>query len=192
VAPVDAAPTHIESKAPPAEPSRFTLRVGAGFGAGNDGIAASLFGAADVWPWSRWGLGVEGSTGGSSSMALFGPTRSSSLRAGRVRFAGRLRVANGSYFSAALALGLAERVTVRESEVDDGCDDFEEYCPGVGPEPPDTGPSPRTDATVPTGALELAFQGRIAGPVELGLVLRGEVGPEAGLVTFGPLLGVGF
>jgi hypothetical protein len=28
--------------------------------------------------------------------------------------------------------------------------------------------------------------------IELGLVLRGEGGPEAGFVTFGPLLGVGF
>jgi hypothetical protein len=166
--------------------------VGAGFGAGNDGIAASTFGAADVWPWARWGFGVEGSVGGSSSMALFGPTRTSSLRAGRVRFAGRLVVAGRSCFSAALAIGVAQRVTVVESDSDDGCDDFDEYCPSVGPEPADPGSSPRTQATVPTGALELAFQGRVAGPVLLGLMLRGEVGLEAGFVTFGPLLGVEF
>lgn len=127
-------------------------------------------------------------------MALFGPTRTGSLIAARLRFAGRLVLARGSYFSAALAVGLAQQITVHESQSDASCEPtFENDCSNsYVPEPANPGPGPYREGMVPTGALELAYQGRIAGPVELGVVLRGEAGPEAGFVTFGPVLGVGF
>jgi hypothetical protein len=127
-------------------------------------------------------------------MALFGPKRSSSLRGLRARFAGRLVLASGSYFSAALAAGVARQVNVQESESDVSCGlSFEDDCSNYPPPAPaPTSSPPYREGMVPTGALELAFQGRVAGPVLLGLVLRGEVGLEAGFVTFGPLLGVQF
>jgi hypothetical protein len=127
-------------------------------------------------------------------MALFGPTRTSSLVGLRARFAGRLVLASGSYFSAALAAGVAQHVNVQQSEADPSCGlNFEDDCWSSSPPAPAlTSAPPYREGMVPTGALELAFQGRVAGPVELGLALRGEAGPEAGFVTFGPLLGVRF
>jgi len=187
--PATDAPSHLEAPPPPSD---VTLRAGTGLGAGTDGIAGSVFAALDVWPWSRWGLGLEGSTGGSSRGSLAGDSSKSSVRAVRLRFAGRLVLPSGAYFSGAIAAGVAHQVSAHHP-VDPGCSPtFESDCSSYVP----VAPAPLGDfeheGTVPSGALELAFQGHLAGPMEIGLFLRGEFGSEALFVTAGPLLGARF
>lgn len=189
--PAEPAPTHFEATQPP---SHVTLGVGAGLGAGTAGIAASTFAALDVWPWLAWGFGLEGSAGGSSSGSWSGDSHKSSLLALRLRFAGRMMVSRSAYFSGALALGVAHQVSSQQSG-ESGCSPtFEDDCSSYAP-PPDA-PLPlgdyRSERNVPTGALELAFQGRLAGPLAIGLAVRGEAGPAAAFVTLGPLLAARF
>lgn len=186
--PAAEAPTHLEA-AP--SPSTVTLRAGAGLGAGTNGLAGSVFAALDVWPWLRWGIGLEGSTGGSSSGSLAGDSRKGSLLAVRLRFAARLAVSRSAYFSGALAAGLANQSSSQQSAVPGCSGTFESDCSYVPVEAAPLGDY-RHEGTVPSGALELAFQGHLAGPLEIGLFLRGEAGPEVAFVTFGPLLGARF
>jgi hypothetical protein len=160
------------------EPSSFSFRFGLGGGGGNEGIGGAMLVSSEIWLLPRWGVGLDGVTGG-STVLFDGP--SESMVAGRLRVAHRLPLEHNLLLFA-LSGGVGQRKRSDHVQTPQCDGDICEEEPGR---------VPREQRWIaPSFGAEVGiFQS--SGELEGGLVLRFDMTGEARVGVLAFTLGAG-